>query len=182
MICKNCEKEFFEKYSKWSNGDFCSKSCAKTRKHTLEQNLKVSHKMLGHHYNKGQIPWNKGIKVGSRSNNYRCGRKIDLKEILEGKQPQYVTTTLRDRLFLEGIFEDKCCKCGWSQKRKYYKFSTCHLHHKNGIDNDHKLENLEILCPNCHSLTDSYCKRKDSIGKPPNRTYDNRNKVIHLNK
>lgn len=29
MVCKNCGKEFTEKYSKWSNGDFCSKKCAR---------------------------------------------------------------------------------------------------------------------------------------------------------
>ena len=28
MKCKNCDKEFFEKYSEWSNGDYCSKYCS----------------------------------------------------------------------------------------------------------------------------------------------------------
>ncbi|WP_083937631.1 HNH endonuclease [Hymenobacter aerophilus] len=30
------------------------------------------------------------------------------------------------------------------------------LHHINGINNDHRLENLQLLCPNCHALTDNY--------------------------
>lgn len=30
------------------------------------------------------------------------------------------------------------------------------LHHKNGNTHDHRLENLEILCPNCHSQTDNW--------------------------
>ena len=30
------------------------------------------------------------------------------------------------------------------------------LHHKNGIKNDLRIENLEILCPNCHAFTDNY--------------------------
>jgi hypothetical protein len=34
-----------------------------------------------------------------------------------------------------------------------------HLEHKNGIANDHRLSNLEFLCPNCHSQTESYAGR-----------------------
>ena len=30
------------------------------------------------------------------------------------------------------------------------------LHHKNGINSDNSLTNLELLCPNCHALTDNY--------------------------
>jgi hypothetical protein len=33
------------------------------------------------------------------------------------------------------------------------------LEHKNGINNDHRLENLEFLCPNCHSQTSTFCGR-----------------------
>ncbi len=34
-----------------------------------------------------------------------------------------------------------------------------HLDHINGVSNDHRLENLRWLCPNCHSQTDTYCGR-----------------------
>jgi 5-methylcytosine-specific restriction endonuclease McrA len=36
---------------------------------------------------------------------------------------------------------------------------SLHLDHKNGIRNDHRLENLRWLCPNCHSQTETYCGR-----------------------
>lgn len=38
-ICKNCGKEFLEKYSKWSNGDFCCKECA--RSYSSQQSKKT---------------------------------------------------------------------------------------------------------------------------------------------
>lgn len=33
------------------------------------------------------------------------------------------------------------------------------LHHKDGNFRNNTLENLQLLCPNCHSLTDNYCRR-----------------------
>ena len=41
--------------------------------------------------------------------------------------------------------------------RKSYYSTTPHI---NGNPLDDRLENLQILCPNCHSQTDSYCKRQ----------------------
>jgi hypothetical protein len=79
---------------------------------------------------------------------------ILLSEILEGKHPQYQTNKLRIRLISENIKENKCEVCSiteWNGISVSFE-----LDHINGIRNDHRLENLRIICPNCHSQTETY--------------------------
>ena len=44
------------------------------------------------------------------------------------------------------------------------------IHHLNGIRTDNRLENLELLCPNCHSYTDNWRGRKPIKGAPEQET------------
>jgi Zn finger protein HypA/HybF involved in hydrogenase expression len=62
--------------------------------------------------------------------------------------------SLKIRLIKENIMEYKCVECGisnWNGKQL-----TLQLDHINGINNDHRLENLRLLCPNCHSQTPTF--------------------------
>ena len=93
-------------------------------------------------------------------------KKVPIKDILEGKYPFFTTYKLKIRLYKEGIFEDKCNKCGWNIKIKGREYSPCELEHKDGNPTNHKLENLEILCPNCHSLTETYRFRRGRTNTP----------------
>jgi len=80
--------------------------------------------------------------------------KISLSDIFEGKHPQYQSNKLRKRLFSEKIKEEKCELCGlteWLGKKL-----SLEVDHKDGNRYNHSLSNLQILCPNCHSQTDTY--------------------------
>lgn len=54
----------------------------------------------------------------------------------------------------------QCSNCGISEWLG--KSLVLHLDHINGIHNDNRLANLRLLCPNCHSQTETYCNRPRS--------------------
>lgn len=82
--------------------------------------------------------------------------RIKTEDILSGKFPDYQTYKLKKRLIAEGIKKDGGEICHWSKKRFGDDYSTCELHHKDGNCHNHSLNNLIMLCPNCHSLTENY--------------------------
>ena len=79
---------------------------------------------------------------------------IPLTEILDGKHPSYQTYKLKNRMLKEGILINICSECGISEWNG--KSISLELDHVDGVRTNHKLENLRLLCPNCHSQTDTY--------------------------
>lgn len=81
--------------------------------------------------------------------------KISLDNILIENSNYQNTNNLKHRLIDEGILEYKCKCCG-NNGEWMGKPITLQLDHINGINNDNRLENLRLLCPNCHSQTVTY--------------------------
>ena len=80
--------------------------------------------------------------------------RIPIKSILI-KDSTYQTNKLKHRLFKEGIMEQKCRFCSWDKMSEDGRVPV-ELDHINGDSKDHRLENLRILCPNCHSLQQTH--------------------------
>lgn len=83
--------------------------------------------------------------------------KIPLDEILV-ENSFYKTSALRERLISELNWINQCSICfisSWQDKTL-----VLHLDHINGINTDNRISNLRLLCPNCHSQTETYCVKK----------------------
>ncbi|MDD4901532.1 MAG: HNH endonuclease signature motif containing protein [Patescibacteria group bacterium] len=95
---------------------------------------------VGHFKGKG---WNAGLKGG-----YNPRESLN-KILVNGSDFQ--SFKLKRRLFKEKIKPEHCEECGWD-KRSVDGRIPLELHHINGDRKDNRLENLIVLCPNCHSL------------------------------
>ncbi len=91
--------------------------------------------------------WNAGLKGIGKP-------RIKLEDILV-KDSNFQSFKLKKRLFSTKLKPMHCEECGWSQKT-ISGYLPLELHHINGNSHDNRIENLKILCPNCHSLTDSH--------------------------
>jgi Zn finger protein HypA/HybF involved in hydrogenase expression len=88
--------------------------------------------------------WNSGKKFGPK-------RPIE-DYLVKGRHCS--SNSLRRRLISEGLKEAKCECCGiveWNNQP-----APLELDHINGNHEDNRLENLQILCPNCHAQTETY--------------------------
>lgn len=104
------------------------------------------------------------IPKGQGSNKGRkFGPKVPNSELFVENSSRH-RGCIKKRILSDNLIPYCCADCGlqdsWNGKE-----IVLHLEHKNGVSNDHRLENLCFLCPNCHSQTSTYA------GKSLRKTY-----------
>lgn len=106
------------------------------KKYVEQYGLKTSHF-------KGKA-WNKGLKG--------IGKPIIPLEKILVKRSIFQSYKLKKRLFDCGLKPRHCERCHWAEIT-YDGYLPLELDHINGDRYDNRIENLRVLCPNCHSLT-----------------------------
>lgn len=96
--------------------------------------------------------WNVGLEFDPNAK-----RKIPLEDWLKDGT-KIASSKLKAKLFDAGLKTRECEICGLTEWLD--KPAPLALDHINGVNNDNRIENLRILCYNCHGQTDTYCKKK----------------------
>lgn len=155
IICKFCQKEFC---SNNKRRVFCSQSCS-TSFNNKNRNLKAKHK----NSNRLCLSCNKQLNtIQQKFCSLKCMQNFRYKVYIGKWLSGEITGTKKEgasdfiRKYLFDKYQNKCARCGWSQKNPYTNKITLEVEHIDGHYDNNSPKNLTLLCPNCHSLTKTY--------------------------
>ncbi len=103
----------------------------------------------------------RGLREGIRQTT--DARKTDFASILVSNSSYLNRGRLKIRLISAGLLKNKCAKCGSPPEWQGNPLVLV-LDHINGVNNDNRLENLRLLCPNCNSQTATFAGRNRKLG------------------
>ncbi len=98
--------------------------------------------------------WHRAVRAGLLTSR-PAARPIEM-YLVSGRRTN--RSHLKLRLLAAGLKEDRCEECGLTEWRG--RPLSLALHHVNGDGLDNRLENLALLCPNCHSQTPNFSGKK----------------------
>ena len=193
--CKNCGKVI--PYEKRLN-NFCNSSCSasfnnKERHLSLETRQKISEAVQ-----KKSPRFNGDIKIVTNfptkeHHCKNCGKRLLSRQKLycshgcrqEGERIGYIKRWKNGeekglkgeygisnciRWYLFNKFNYKCQCCGWGERNKFTGVVPLEIHHIDGDYTNNREENLQLLCPNCHALTETY-KAHNKNGRKNRKKY-----------
>ena len=152
--CLYCGKEITEGDSRKK---FCNSSCAASYNDKLYIKRKKKEKKC--------LFCGKKIERGNFCDN-TCRSKHKAKQYIErwkkgeetGLRGKYgMATAVRNYIFESK--ENKCECCGNNYINPYTGLSVLQIHHKDGDCTNNKEENLQLLCPTCHAMTENFGSR-----------------------
>lgn len=178
IICELCGKEI-SKTSIKIHKKFCSSNECLNCGKKIHKNKKFCNKKCSGIYNNQNCIKLKQCRKGPerKTNPYlycivcnkltsskngvckKCTIEYNYKKNIEywlNNQESVTTPQNYIRRYLLQKYNYSCQKCGWNKKCELSKKSPLNQHHIDGDLTNNKLLNLELLCPNCHSITPNY--------------------------
>lgn len=133
---------------------FCNNSCAAAYNNQLNDK---KYKEIKYCKNCGSE-----IKKSNKYCSQKCQYEFEYKENIKKWKNGEIDGTSKTgavefvKRYIREKYNNQCCKCGWHEINPVTGKVPVELHHIDGNYKNNKEENLELLCPNCHSLTATY--------------------------
>lgn len=164
MTCLQCGSEV-----KNAGIKFCSRKCSATYNNKLRVSrspdcLECGISMRGHTDNR---------KYCSKKCEFLYKKKLTFSKIESGNHGFSERTV---KLYLIETNGEKCSTCGWKEVNKTTGKVPIELDHINGNCYDNNLDNVRLLCPNCHSLTPTFRALNLGSGREKRRN----NKILRV--
>jgi hypothetical protein len=164
ITCINCGNLFSGKLK--DNRKFCSLSCSAEYNNKKYPKRKNFQKLSNCLYC--------GNKLDKKGQHKFCSKECDVKykqnlifNEIDNGNTSFSSMTYKKYLIFK--FGNKCMKCGWNEMNPITGLIPIQLEHKDGNSENHNLNNLELLCPNCHSLTPTYGALNKGSGREKRR-------------
>lgn len=166
--CKYCNAVIL--YEKRQN-DFCNHSCAAAFNNAGQ--VKNGNPLPEHSY---CLNCEKEITRGRQYCNNTCHAKYQQKRYIErwkiGQESGTIGTddiATAVKYYLREKYNNSCQQCGWHEVNPHTGLVPLQIHHIDGDCTNNKEENLQLLCPNCHSLTENFGSRNKNCTRVDKR-------------
>lgn len=143
--CHDCNKPLYRRPSemnKWKNL-YCN-DCKKNHMNEFAKTKNLNN------YNSYIIKWKEGL--------------------VDGMKGEY-GVSLHIIRYLRNKYDNKCTKCGWCKINSYTNKVPLEIEHIDGNYKNNDENNLDLLCPNCHSLTPTYKGANRGNGRKQRKKY-----------
>jgi hypothetical protein len=155
MQCQNLKCKISHD-GKYGSGKFCSRSCSNTRDRPLSVRDKISTSLSGREY-----PDRPPLSLAARERFRQKQKHVALLKSLDHDFESLGFSRQRKIIIHEQ--NGQCNKCGIN--KWFEKDITLEIEHKDGNHQNNKRNNMEALCPNCHSITDTWRGRNKNSMK-----------------
>jgi hypothetical protein len=175
-ICLNCNTEF--KHIVSDERKFCSRSCSvsfnnKFRKKTRNKKpLTLDNVKYKKKKSKKCIVCNSDTSGRFCSNTcYSINKRNQINLSIDDGDTSFNCKFYKNYLIEK--YGNRCMECDWSIKNPITGNVPIQLEHIDGDSSNNSLNNLKLLCPNCHSLTSTYGFLNNGKGRSERRKYRN---------